>query len=92
MGTKLRNANLKRLTDHFEDILDLTIFVTGVGLVLVLVLFLYGKITEKTWAEMTTLLYDGGLLRMWALLVGAVAVKWGKAWADRGQKHDPDQE
>lgn len=72
----------KGLRALFGEVLDLTIIITLGGLALTLGLFLWGKVTEQTWLQLTTLLYDGGLLRMAALVLGGVLPALVKEWVN----------
>ena len=73
-----------RIGDGFGDILDLTIFITLGGLVIVLLMYETGRLDQAGWVQMTTLFYDGGIMRMWALVAGAAAGKWADAIFKRG--------
>lgn len=64
----------------FGEILDLTIVITFAGLALTLGLFLWGKVSEQTWLQLTSLLYEGGLYRMAALVLGGVVPAMVKEW------------
>lgn len=80
----------KRIGDGFAEILDLTIIITLGGLFIVLLMYYVGRLDQAGWIQMTTLFYDGGLMRMWALIGAVVAKQWADAvFAKRGG-HGPD--
>lgn len=69
----------EKISDSFGDIIDLTMLITIGGLVIVLIMYYTGRLDQAGWIKMTTLFFEGGLIRMWALVAGAAAVKWADA-------------
>ncbi len=75
-----RRPDARGIRAIFAEVLDLTIVITLAGLGLILGLFLLGRITEATWVELSRLLYEGGLMRMWALVAAGVLPAVVKEW------------
>lgn len=76
----------QHITGMFTEIMDLTMPITIGGLVIVLAMYETGRLDQAGWIKMTTLFYDGGIIRMWALVAGAVAAKWAESLYRR--RHD----
>lgn len=77
-----RTPGTRGVRAMFAEVLDLTIVITLAGLGLTLGLFLLGRVTEQTWVDLTRLLYEGGLMRMWALVAAGVIPAVVKEWFD----------